>query len=277
MYTRNMKAHDSICFFALLSLACLVRVCPARAQSTGELAVGFVDEQGIPPASDIYVTLASQDQVRQARTDKAGKVVFTALPFQTYELDTWSASFADISLPDIQITTKDPKVLNVPLKLWTSPKETPCPPPLVIESFADSNFQVAYEERKGKAQVSGLVAEIGRSRPLKEATITLVHSDQPERVGLHTTSDASGLYEFKDIEPGKYTLAVTYSENVEKSEDFNFWVTRENLTRIGRILFGISLMNDNCGTGLMIGLPEKPSTAPELIPPRQHLERDNSR
>jgi hypothetical protein len=265
-----MKAHDSILVFASLSLANLLFIRPVRPQSTGELVLGFADEHGIPPAVHIYVTLASQDEVRNAKTDKAGKIVFTALPFQTYELDTWSASFADISLPNIQITTKDPKFLNVPLKLWIPAKETPCPPPLVIEPFADSNFQVAYEERKGKAQVSGVVAGIYGSQPLKEATITLAKSDGPEGVGLQTTSDASGLYEFKDIEPGKYTLAVTYRENIEKSENFHLWVTRDNLTRIGRILFGISLGSDTCGSGSIriVSPPEGPTPAPELIPPR---------
>ena len=264
-----MKVHDSVWLFALLSFACPLNTCPARAQSSGKLIVDFADEHHIPPVFPIYVTLASRDQVRQAKTDKTGKVEFTALPFQTYELDTWSIAFADFSLPNIQVTTKDPKVLNVPLKLWTPPSEEPCPPPLVVESLPGSNFQVAYEERKGKAQVSGMVAGIYGSQPLKEATITLVKSDHPEGIGLQATSDAGGFYKFKDIEPGKYVLAVTYREHVEKSENSYFWVTRDNLTRIGRILFGISLGEDACGGSVMIVSPPQNLTpAPELIPPR---------
>src|ERR1700674_3073659 len=106
-------ARKSRRLLGLCALACLLRVVPARADSNGILRITFTDQRGFPEAN-ISVTLFSPDRVRRAKTDKTGKVEFTALPFQIYELEASAVSFADVSLPNIRITSDDPITLIIP-------------------------------------------------------------------------------------------------------------------------------------------------------------------
>jgi Carboxypeptidase regulatory-like domain len=219
------------------------------------------------PASDISVILFSPDRVRQAKTDKAGKVEFTELPFQTYELQASGVSFAEVNLPDILIISDDPINLNIPLKLFASSQESDafCPPPLAIDVISGFDQEASYEERAGTVSVTGNISGLSRDRPLKGATITLVKFETPENGISQATSDDNGVYEFKDIEPGKYSLTASRNGIMEKPYNFHFWVTRENLTRIGRIYFGLSHAQDNCGGAVIVITPAiLPISSPPL-------------
>jgi hypothetical protein len=248
MYTWFMRvARDSRRFLGLSALACLICIAPAHADSNGILRVAFADQRGFP-AANISVTLYSPDRVRQAKTDRTGKVEFTALPFQIYELEALSVSFADVRLSNIQITSNDPITLNIPLKLWSPPHELWCPPPLAIDAVPGLDRQAAYEERTNKVNLTGIISFLpARSQPLKGATITLAKFETPEIPVSQATADNNGIYEFTDVEPGQYSLTVSYNGILEKPDDFHFWVTRENLTRLGQIEYGLSQMNDICG------------------------------
>jgi hypothetical protein len=242
----------------LTALACLLSAAPAHADPTGILRVVFTYE-GLAPAVSISVNLISPDRVRQARTDKSGRVEFAALPFQIYELEALSGSFEDVSLPGIQIMSSEPMILNVPLKIWYPLQESErlCPPPLAIDEVSGQYQQAVYEERTDKVNLTGKISINIRNPEGKGTTITLVKPEDLE-IGLsQAISDANGVYEFKDLEPGKYGLIVSLGGVSEKSHNFHFWVTRENLTRLGNIVFGMSQWQDICGGGVMISLPAR--------------------
>ena len=243
----NMRVAPACCrFFCFCALVCLIGAFPAHANSNGTLRVAFTF-QGTVPVVDISVTLYSPDRVRQTKADKQGKIEFTALPFQIYELEVTSVSFADVSLHNIQITSSEPVTLNIPLDRWTDYAKPSCPPPLVIDLVSDSGQYAAYEERIGKPNLGGTIWHVYTGKPLKGATVTLVRFEAPQVAVSRAIADSNGIFEFEDIEPGKYSVAVSYNGILEKPSDFHFWVSRENLTRLGRIEFGISQGEDNCG------------------------------
>jgi hypothetical protein len=96
MYTWSMRvARDSRRFLGLSALVCLIGIAPAHADSNGILRGAFTFQQGFP-AIDISVTLLSPDRVGQPKTEKTGKVGFPALPFQIYEREALSVTFADV-------------------------------------------------------------------------------------------------------------------------------------------------------------------------------------
>jgi hypothetical protein len=271
MYTLRMRvARDSRRFLGLSALACLICIAPAHADSNGILRVAFADQRGFP-AANISVALISRDRVRRAKTDRTGKVEFTALPFQIYELEASSVSFADVRLSNIQITSNDSITLNIALKLWSPPHESWCPPPLAIDAVPGLDQQAAYEERTNKVNLTGIISFLpARSQPLKGATITLVKSETPEIPVSQATSDNNGIYEFEDVESGKYSLTVSYKGILEKPYDFHFWVARENLTRLGQIEYGLSQMNDSCGdtvTSIVPGSDPISTPPPDLAIP----------
>jgi hypothetical protein len=248
---------DSRRLLVLSALACLLSTAPALADSNGTLRVAFT-YQGIIPAVDISVILISPDRVREARTDKAGKIEFTGLPFQVYELEASSVSFDDVILHDIQVTSNIPMALDIPLQIWSPPQESEslCPPPLAIDDVSGLERQAMYIERSSKVNLTGIISSfLVRNRLLKDATITLVKFETPEIPVLQATSDINGKYEFADIEPGKYSLMVSYNGILERPYNFHFWVAKENLTRLGQIQYGLSQMNDNCGGTVMLTSP----------------------
>jgi len=81
------------------------------------------------------------------------------------------------------------------------------------------------------SQNSGLLCNIqGYSDgPAKNATLTATHI---ETVTIHVVnSNEEGDFQFVSLEPGKYTLKVSHQEYSELA-GIDFWVTRENLTRL---------------------------------------------
>jgi hypothetical protein len=262
MYTWFMRvARDSRRFLGLSALACLICIAPAHADSNGILRVAFADQRGFP-AANISVTMFSPDRVRQAKTDRTGKVEFTALPFQIYDLEASSVSFAEVRLSNIQITSNDPITLNIALKLWSPPHQSRCPPPLAIDPVPGLDRQAAYDERTNKVNLAGIISSmLVGNRPLKGATITLVKFETPEIPVSQATADNNGIYEFADVEPGQYSLTVSYNGILEKPGNFYFWVTRENLTRLGHIEYGLSQMHDSCPGDITVTLTE-----PEIDP-----------
>ncbi len=104
-----------------------------------------------------------------------------------------------------------------------------------------------YEERTNNVNLTGIISSLPlRNRLLKGATITLVKFETPEFPVSQAITDNNGSYEFADVEPGKYSLNVSYNGVLEKPYNFHFWVTSENLTRLGQISFGMSQGSDNC-------------------------------
>jgi hypothetical protein len=266
MYTLRMRVvRDPRRLLVLSVLACLISAAPAHADSDGILRVAFT-YQGIIPAVNISVSLISPDRVRQARTDKAGKIEFAGLPFEVYELEAWSVSFDDVILHDIQVKSNIPITLDIPLQLWNPPQESErlCPPPLAIDDVSGSERQAVYEERTDDVNLTGTIYSVIPRHPgLKGATITLVRSERPEIGTLQATSDENGVFKFKGLQPGKYSLMVSHNEILEKPSNFHFWVSKENLTRLGSILFGLSQGEDNCGGMVMLIAPV---IAPILVP-----------
>ena len=254
-------ARESRRFFCLCGLAFLIGIAPAHADPNGTLRHAFT-YQGFAPAINISVTLISPDRVRYAKTDKTGKVEFTWLPFQHYDFEASSGSFADVHLPNVQIIGNDPVTLSIPLKLWNSPHKSLCPPPLAINVVSGLDRLVVYDVRTDKVNLTGTISYLWTQRPLKGASITLVKFETPEIAVSQAAADNYGEYEFEDVEPGKYSLTVSYNGILEKPYDFHFWVTRENLTLLGNIEFGLSQMNDSCGMVTVIAPEIEPISTP---------------
>jgi hypothetical protein len=265
-------AREFRCLFTLLVVACLTDFPPAHAQSSGILAVTVIDNRGFP-VSSAALTLVSDDRIRSAKLDRTGKFDFTNLPFQTYELEIWSPSFKDVTLTNIQITSREPDVLTIALELYSLPPAKSEPITCTtfdIDPIPGIGRTISYEDRANRVNFSGSIADVFSGKLLEGATITLSRAGSGENSLFAANSNDKGEFEFTDLEPGKYTFVVSRKGYLKTSKGPYLWITRENLTRVGNILMFPASTQDLCGMGV-IETPERNPVsipAPELIPPK---------
>jgi hypothetical protein len=113
-----------------------------------------------------------------------------------------------------------------------------CPQCVTVTTFCRSIVplprialpNVSYEERSDDVGVAGNVRD-ALKKPLSQVTVTLARWETGPVYS--TTTNQRGEFQFRDTDPGKYTLKVTRESY---STNFTFlWVARENLTRIDRL------------------------------------------
>jgi hypothetical protein len=94
-------------------------------------------------------------------------------------------------------------------------------------------IRASYEGRSNKTNLAGKLAEYSSSAsPVKNATIT---ATQIETGTTHVaSSNEKGEFQFETLGAGKYTLKVSHKEYSDLA-GIDFWVTRENLTRLPTI------------------------------------------
>jgi protocatechuate 3,4-dioxygenase beta subunit len=82
-------------------------------------------------------------------------------------------------------------------------------------------------------KLAGNIADISSSTgPVKNATLTATHKETGTTYVVK--SNEKGEFQFDSLEPGKYTLKVSHQEYSEMA-GIDFWVNRENLTRLPTI------------------------------------------
>jgi hypothetical protein len=159
------------------------------------------------------------EKARNAKTDENGKFEFLELPLSTYELEVSQAGFAQVPVQNLFLS--EPVVRQVSIEVRLSTSE--CLP----------KIRASYEGRSDKTNLAGKLAEYSTSaNPVKNATI---NATQIETGTTHVAnSDEKGEFQFDSLAPGKYTLKVSHQEYSELA-GIDFWVTRENLTRLPTI------------------------------------------
>jgi uncharacterized surface anchored protein len=260
-------------FLGLFFIACFVSFVSVSAQSSGTLKVTVTDNRGLPDPGAV-LTLVSEDRFRKTKVNNAGEFEFTNLGFQTYELEISSPSFKDITVPNIQITSSSQKVLTITEELYSAPPgQEPAPPPCTLFRIAvlpGLGDRIAYEERTDKVNFTGTIADAVTGNPVIGATVALYKAGSPNNVLTAANSDDKGKFEFSDAAPGKYTFRVSHEAYLVEKVDFQFWITRENLTRLGRISLNPKHLQLNCDPVLGVSPAIQPNSnpPPELIPPR---------
>jgi Carboxypeptidase regulatory-like domain len=263
-------ARESCRFFGLAFVASFVILVAVRAQSNGTLRVSVIDNRGFPDPN-AALTLVSEDRLRKAKVNEAGEFEFADLGFESYELEISSPSFKDVTIPNIQITSPERKVLKITEELYTT---VPIKPPTRCTLFdiavlSGLGQRLAYEERTDKANFTGTIADAVTGKPVIGATIILYKAGSADNVLPAAKSDEKGKFEFSDVAPGKYTFSVSHEGYLAETVDFQFWITRQNLTRLGRISLNPKSLQLNCDPVMEVR-PEfhsNPIPPPELIPP----------
>jgi hypothetical protein len=187
-------------------------------QSTAQIKGVIRGPQSIFMAG-VTVNLLSVERARTTKTDESGKFEFLDLPLSTYELQVREAGVKPVPVQEISFSEPAVRQVSIVLELAAS------------ECFP--KIQAAYEDRAGKTKLAGKIAEFSSSvGPVKNATLTATHI---ETGATHiVNSDEKGDFQFVSLEPGKYTLKASHQEYSELA-GIDFWVTRENLTRLPTI------------------------------------------
>jgi hypothetical protein len=171
----------------------------------------------------VTVNLLSVERARTTKTDESGKFEFSDLPLSTYELQVRQAGVKPVAVQEISFSEPVARQISIVLHLATPE----CLP----------KIQAAYEDRADKTNLAGKIAEFSSSAsPVKNATLTAT------RIETGTTrvvnSNEKGDFQFVSLELGKYTLKVSHQKYSELA-GIDFWVTRENLTRLPTVyMFG---------------------------------------
>ena len=166
----------------------------------------------------VTLILLSLQRARKTETDENGKFEFLDLPLGTYELQVRQAGV--VQVPAQQISFSGPAVRQISIVLQLAASE--CFP----------KIQAAYEDRSDKMKLAGNIAASASARPVKNATLTATHKETGTTYVVK--SNEKGDFQFDRLEPGKYTLKVSHHEYSEL-DGVDFWVTRENVTRLPTI------------------------------------------
>jgi hypothetical protein len=123
-----------------------------------------------------------------------------------------------VPVPAQEISFSEPAVRQISIVLQLTASE--CFP----------KIQAAYEDRTNNTNLVGKIAEYSSSaNPVKNATLTATHIETGTTHVVN--SNEKGDFQFVSLEPGKYTLKVSHQEYSDLA-GIDFWVTRENLTRL---------------------------------------------
>lgn len=230
--------------------ACLLCVSSVGGQIARGLE-GQVSYAGVPiPAT---VTLYSDDKVVTTTVDGRGEFAFASLPPNTRFVEASSPGFFSDSLP---ISDSMPKRVSFKLQIGS---EGHCVAVILPPNIAPP--QVTYEERPGKAQLTGTVGDSSGAL-FPHASLTLVKFEltaaRPTWIGAHSpfpmkqrhikdavvtggTSNEKGEFQFSDLEPGWYMLKA--NDGGPSCGIAQFWMARETLTRVSTIY----LVGQPCG------------------------------
>lgn len=212
----NMKIAGLCLFFS--SLFFVVFPSCVYGQSTAQIN-GVVRDPQSAGFKGVTLILLSLQRARKTETDENGKFEFLDLPLGTYELQVRQAGV--VQVPAQEISFSEPAVRQISIVLQLAASE--CFP----------KIQAAYEGRSDKIKLAGNIADISSpASPVKNATLTATHKETGMTYAVK--SNEKGEFQFDSLEPGKYTLKVSHQEYSELAV-IDFWVTRENLTRLPTI------------------------------------------
>ena len=179
---------------------------------------GVVLDQVGAAFSGATVTLISLDRIREAKTDKAGKFEFADSPFGTYDLRISGAAFKPHTIENMQVTSSNMEPISITLQVevppcWITPKPS-------------------YEKRTDETNLAGIISDL-RGGYVEHASVkvTLLKTGSPHVV----PTGKRGEFQFKELEPGKYTLTVNHRGYWYPGQPIEFWIARENLTRFSAI------------------------------------------
>jgi len=190
----------------------------AYGQSTAQIKGVIRGPQSLIMAG-VTLNLLSAERARTTKTDENGKFEFLDLPLSTYELQVRQAGVKPVPVQEISFS--EPAVRQISIVLQLSASE--CFPPI----------QAAYEARAGKTNLAGKIAAFTSSAsPVENASLIATHKET--RTTHVVNSNEKGQFQFDSLEPGKYTLKISHQEYSEPA-GIDFWVTRENLTRLPTI------------------------------------------
>jgi len=222
------------------------------------------------PIANAIVTLYSEDRVRRGKTDKNGVFDFTDLPAKYYELKISAPSYMTVFFPNTQISSQKPTELLIAVDFWHASSADPklCQPETITPSSVPSEH-VSYEDRTSRTSITGLLYDDWNHRVVIGAKVSLLNTERIDQVVTTVTSDDSGAFQFDDVKPGKYALSITGEGYYPAPPFLPFWVTYENVARIGRIDLDPSGLQDICGmvTESPLIEPQK-DPIPDLIPPK---------
>lgn len=200
-----------------LLLVFFIAVVASPNESTALLR-GVVLDQAGAGVSGATVRLISLGKVREAKVNEAGKFEFVDLPFGTYDLTILQPGFAPYSVENLHVSSSEPAPLSITLQVnLSSCGLTPIP---------------SYERRTDETNLAGTVSDLADGY-LEHASVkvTLLKTG---RTHVAITGKR-GEFQFKGLEPGKYTLSVNHPQYSYFGSAIDFWIASENLTRFNTI------------------------------------------
>jgi hypothetical protein len=256
----------------LFFIAVVLGTANAHAQSEPTIK-GIVRTKSGYPLARAPVTLFSDDRVRNTVTNKVGEFEFTSLPLQAYELQASFIGYMTGIVPGLRPGDQNANNLTISLEPLTADflikAEHESCPETVISALPGTYEQITYNERNaGPSLVGSVRAMLSRRGALKDVELKLTNRSDPSKKIPSIRSDDRGEFHFNDLEPGKYSLKLSLEDFYEGST-MDFWVTRENTTRIGRIGMWNLGWQDLCGGSIVVLEPEVPTPAmpPEIADP----------
>jgi len=208
--------------FVLVRLLFVVFVLSASASNSrpaARLTGVVVDQTGavIPGTS---VTLLSTDRAREAKTDERGQFEFANLPPGLFDLKAEHLGFKVRAIENIRVEADLDQYLSVTLDVAS------------VGSCNDvGEPKINYEMRTGTVNLIGDIADLWDG-PLEGSTVTI--TNLKSRKTLVVSTAKNGQFQTADLEPGKYSLKASH-DGYEELSKFTFWVTDNNLTRLGPV------------------------------------------
>ena len=209
------RALFLVFFFTLVTLS----------DESSALLRGVVLDQAGAAVSGATVSLISLDRIREAKTNEAGKFEFADSPFGTYDLRISREGFKPHTIENLHVSSSKIEPLSMTLQVLVPSACWIIPIP-------------SYEKRTDETNLAGSLSD-SENGYVEHASVkvTLLKTGRT-RVGI---TGKRGGFQFKGLEPGKYTLTVNHRKYWYPGQPIEFRIARENLTRFS----AITVLNKN--------------------------------
>ena len=182
---------------------------------------GVVTDQTGAPIPQASVGLYSSDSDWDTVTDANGRFNFQGVLSGTYELQIKSQGFIPKLITNLKLVETDPPPFTIELRVGGCP---PCCASNSLCTIAD----VTYKETQGKPMLQGQLLTACKEWTVANVRVDLFRAEQANAIATTTTA-RDGKFQFKDIEPGRYSLWFANVGEHPNFADFNVRIKHQKL------------------------------------------------
>jgi hypothetical protein len=169
----------------------------ARCSSGASITGITLDANADAALSDVAISVFSNKEEWQTRSDREGRFTISGLPAGRYSIEVRRAGFKKAIMDDIPLAGDESRTLTLKLRICNTSCDEGCGPDLIT-----------YEVRANGDRLLAIVLSEGKPVANAEMALRSPHTAVPSTRAI---TNASGGAELDNIPPGQYVLSISAS------------------------------------------------------------------